>query len=394
MAIRKLKSAKYGYVYQVDIRYKDADGITQRHSKSGFRTKSEAKKYEASIIDKAAKNKLIEKPDGRTINDVFYEYMKVEGNLKYAPSTKVYYTKTFRAYIEDNIGKTSIHLADYSVLQKYINDSSAIHNYPTLRNMKKCLAVTFKYAIRAGYISNNPVPYIILPGKSPTKETATISDEDLDKIIQELINRHVKRRLPEKTKFAYKSYAVALHIGRYTGLRISEVLALKKEDFDLDNHRLAVCRRVEWAGLKSDEIYLRDQLKTKNSKNTVEISIKLCNDLKRWFKHNPHELVICRMDGSLIYPQTFEDAVHKIARKKGFDFHYHMLRHTFATELMMADVNPIVVRDLMRHSEVNTTWNVYTHSNMEKQQEVLDDLYEDDTTLLEIDLSDIKLEMK
>ncbi len=41
-----------------------------------------------------------------------------------------------------------------------------------------------------------------------------------------------------------------------------------------------------------------------------------------------------------------------------------MLRHTYATELMVAGVNPIVVRDLLRHSTVNTTWNVYTHPSV------------------------------
>ncbi|WP_308214317.1 MULTISPECIES: hypothetical protein [Thomasclavelia] len=36
-----------------------------------------------------------------------------------------------------------------------------------------------------------------------------------------------------------------------------------------------------------------------------------------------------------------------------------MLRHTDAIELMMVGVNPTIVRDLLEHSTVNTTWNVY-----------------------------------
>ena len=55
-----------------------------------------------------------------------------------------------------------------------------------------------------------------------------------------------------------------------------------------------------------------------------------------------------------------------------------MLRHTYATELMVAGVNPIIVRDLLRHSTVNTTWNVYTHPSREDQRKVLDDLYDDE----------------
>ena len=46
-------------------------------------------------------------------------------------------------------------------------------------------------------------------------------------------------------------------------------------------------------------------------------------------------------------------------KKLDIKFHYHMLRHTDAIELMMVGVNPIIVRDLLEHSTVNTTWNVY-----------------------------------
>lgn len=50
----------------------------------------------------------------------------------------------------------------------------------------------------------------------------------------------------KKSAFSYRSYAMALIIGKFTGLRISEVLALRKEDFDLDNNRLTVQRRLEY----------------------------------------------------------------------------------------------------------------------------------------------------
>lgn len=38
-----------------------------------------------------------------------------------------------------------------------------------------------------------------------------------------------------------------------------------------------------------------------------------------------------------------------------------MLRYTYATVLIMTDINPLVVRDLLRHSKVSTTWNIYTY---------------------------------
>lgn len=53
-----------------------------------------------------------------------------------------------------------------------------------------------------------------------------------------------------------------------------------------------------------------------------------------------------------------------------------MLRYTYATVLTMAGVNPIVVKELLRHSKVNTTWDIYTHPKREDQRKALDDLYD------------------
>lgn len=57
---------------------------------------------------------------------------------------------------------------------------------------------------------------------------------------------------------------------------------------------------------------------------------------------------------------------------------------------MRAGANPIVVRDLLRHSRVNTTWNVYTHPKREDQRNALDDLYSED----EIDEEEFSLMLK
>ena len=385
MAITKISSKKYGYTYQVDVRYKDEQGVSQRHVKSGFKTKKEAKEYEASIIDKAKSMMKITGKTDKTINDVYKEYMEVEGENKYVPTTKIFYNRMHKLYVEKEFGRLPINKITYSVAQDHINDISKTRNYPTIFNIKKIYAITFKYATRVGYIKDNPIPYVIIPNKIDRKEVKTISDEDLNKIIDSLLT--IKNNCVKKAKFTYQSYAVALYIGSYTGLRISEVLALKKEDFDLDNYRLTVQRRVEYSGIKAKDNYLSGILKTKSSKATVEISSKLCKNLEKWFEYNPYDLVVCDKKGNILNPGSFQDRIRRVTKELGIDFHYHMLRHTYATELMMGDINPIVVRDLLRHSQVNTTWNVYTHSNIDHQKNVLEEIYKEDMKGLEIDFS-------
>lgn len=376
MAISKIPSKKYGYTYQVDYRYKDLLGVTQRILQSGFKSVKEAKSYLQSRKDELALQNARE--CNKTFDDVFIEYMEVEGNNKYANSSKTYYNTTHDTYVKNRFGKTPITGIKYINLQKEFNKLSEKYNYPTLKNIKKIFAVTLNYAIRAGYIKENPTQHIQLP-KNPLTERVkvdVINDEDLKKILNKLLNPSKYNPVGTGFDFKSKSYAMAVFIGRYTGLRVSEALALKKEDFDLDKHTMTVQRRVEYSGLSKSEIHLTGKMKSTKSKATVEISRKLSHYLKQWFKVNPHDLVICDDNGCLIPPETFNMRIRTTAKKLDINFHYHMLRHTYATELMMAGVNPIVVKELLRHSEVATTWNIYTHPQNEDQREVLDNLYQ------------------
>lgn len=381
MAITKVKSKKHGVTYQVDVKYDDILGIKRRHVKSGFLEMKEAKKYEKDFLDKVEADLQKKKENNLTFNELYLEYMELEGNNKYSNGTKMYYNATFDTHIKNKIGKQKLSSIKYVDLQKFFNECAKQHNRPTLRNIKKIFSVSFNYALRVGYTKENPVKLIQLPKdvNEVRAKVETISDEDLNKIINRIqkvgiTNPYRKDRNP---KFTFMSYAMALIIGRYTGLRIGECLALHKEDFDFEKKTMNVHRKIEYAGLSVKNIYATEEMKTDCSKAKVAISDKLIEYLKPWFEVNPYNIVICNSEGEYIYPATLEHRIREIRQELGIHFHYHMLRHTYATELMMSGANPVVVKDLLRHSEVNTTSNIYTHPQDSDQREALDNLYQE-----------------
>lgn len=200
MSIIKIPSKKYKYTYQVDLRYKDAYGVTQRYIKSGFRKKYEAKQHEASIIARVNNNISITQSNRKTFDDVFQEYMEVEGKVKYAPATVVYYKRTYEQYIDSKLRNYPIESLNYVAMQRYINNLAKKQNFPTLLNVKKVFSITMNYAMRNNYISHNQVSQIVLPNKEDkSKQPETISDEDLDRIIDEMIKskqpNYQKRKL-------------------------------------------------------------------------------------------------------------------------------------------------------------------------------------------------------
>jgi len=50
---------------------------------------------------------------------------------------------------------------------------------------------------------------------------------------------------------------------------------------------------------------------------------------------------------------------------------FHALRHTFGTNLAASGVHPKTAQDLMRHSDIRLTMQLYTHSIVEERNEAV-----------------------
>lgn len=80
--------------------------------------------------------------------------------------------------------------------------------------------------------------------------------------------------------------------------------------------------------------------------------------------------VCLRSDGSLELPSTvgiaFRSARKKMPELEGF--HFHTLRHTYTTNLLAGGAQPKEVQELLGHSDVSTTMNVYAHATREAKK--------------------------
>ena len=56
------------------------------------------------------------------------------------------------------------------------------------------------------------------------------------------------------------------------------------------------------------------------------------------------------------------------------DFHFHMLRHTYTSNLLSGGAKPTDVQELLGHSDVNTTMNIYAHALQESDRKAADAL--------------------
>ncbi len=364
---RKSKKFKSGFSWSVRFNYEDSYGIVKQFSKSGFETKKQA-------LDFGTKKKMELEENGgilynidKTFNEVYEEYMEVEGFQKYAPSTILMYQSKFKNYIKNDIGQIKIKDLHYAKLQKYFNKFTE-GTKGTHTNIKKVFCVTFKYALRCGYIKENPMPMIEVRGDKEETEKDVITYEQLESLVDSLLTTKQGKHVG----FSCYSMCIFLYIGYYLGTRKAETLALTKDDIDFDNDFVYIDKQLEYLGLTNNEFHSVNRMKTKDSKSKLPLCLPLKQILQEWFKYNPYDLICCKEDGSFMNPTTINHTLSENAKSLGFYFTSHMLRHTFITNLVNSGVDVKTTSKLARHSNVTTTLQVYTHVSEKNLENAID----------------------
>ena len=89
-------------------------------------------------------------------------------------------------------------------------------------------------------------------------------------------------------------------------------------------------------------------------------------------------MVCVRQDGAFESPATVSSVCRR-ARKVMPDlgeFHFHLLRHTFTTNLLTNGAAPKDVQELLGHTDVGTTMNIYAHALKETDRKAANALEE------------------
>jgi site-specific recombinase XerD len=137
-----------------------------------------------------------------------------------------------------------------------------------------------------------------------------------------------------------------------SGLRISELLALKPADVDLAKHTVRVLHG------KGDKATTRGF----HPSATDALARWLDVRKQRGLNHNGNRL-FCTLDGSPIYGQYVRLMMQRLAAKSGIEkrVHPHGLRHTFAFELEAAGMTVTQISKLLGHSSIAVTARYLDH---------------------------------
>lgn len=287
---------------------------------------------------------------------------------------------TINNQIIPQIGHYQITSVTTSDIQQMINNlANQNYSYSIIKKAYNAINGCFKYAIDNQYLTQTPVKNIVLP-KQKEKKKSDIEFFNDDEI--NLINRHSIEKY-STGKYIYKhGYAFPLLLN--TGLRVGELLALKWKNVDFDNMQIhIVATRGQIIDRSSDKkryIVVDKNTKTESSYRTVPINKQAYEALMHFrnFNYN-NDYVMANSDNNVVSYRNLHRAFSKILEKSNINHGtVHSLRHTFATKLFHNGIDTKIISDLLGHSDVSITYNIYTHVIKEQKMKavkVLDDIF-------------------
>lgn len=147
-------------------------------------------------------------------------------------------------------------------------------------------------------------------------------------------------------------YGVFYRVVYWAGLRVGEALGLQAGDFSAERHTIMIARELNHYGQICSP-------KTKSSVAPVDIPSALCDELAEYIRDRGIKPGDRLFTGSRTsYSRKLADYAEK-AGIKGISL--HGLRHSIASRMIAAGVNPLIVSKHLRHSSMGTTLSVYTH---------------------------------
>ena len=351
--ITKVTSERTGRVsYEARWTWEDASG-QRRYGRERFDTLKAAKTHRAKMIASIAAGGHEAAP--RMTVGEYYEQWVARKQHEWTTGTAYTRAWQWRKYIAPELAGIKLVSVTKPKCQQIVNDLAAQHKPAMVRNVYALLASILKGAMLDGYITRNPAVGVDLPReRRPDHEVWT----------------------PEQVRDFLASakdspYFAIYHLLLTTGMRNGEALALRWDNVDLDRGTVIVrdtMRRMPSGRFEPAQ-------STKTGKSRLIVLTEGCVQTLRQHKRKQDAMraeadrwddrgyVFTRPDGRYLNQVAVSNRLKLDIEQAEITpvLTLHGFRHTVATMLMMEGVQDRAIQDLLGHSTVSTTMNMYAH---------------------------------
>ena len=237
----------------------------------------------------------------------------------------------------------------------------------TIRQIYTVLRAGLDGAVRDGLLAKNPAAQVKRPGVA-RREARYLDRPDVDRLLEHACGSRYHR-------------ALVLIAG--TGLRRGEALGLKWDRVDLDAGLLTVAGTLSRVG----KALVVSEPKTTRSRRELPLAPALVDLLRKQRAAQARErlrasnqwvdsgLVFTTERGGPVDPRNLLRVVEVAARAAGLtDVDVHTLRHSAAVQLMEHGAHIKLVADVLGHSSIAVTGDIYGHTSQGAARQALEAL--------------------
>jgi integrase len=362
--VRK-RGNKYSFV--IDIGRKP-DGSRNRKWFSGYDTKKEAETECAKKITELTQGKYVE-PTKKTVSQFMDEWLEYKLNNKrkpIRPSTHATYKMLIENHVKPHIGRNRIdktHETTIEELYEYLQDEKELSPSTIHKIHADILKPAFRRAVKYRFLHHNPADIEDPP--QPNKPVIKIwNQEEMQSFLDIAINED--------------QYYI-FHLGLNTGMRIGEMLGLKREFVDLSSNKISILHSLHakdrtlgptktLSSVRNIEI---DELTVKvleQREATIQKQKELPGDI-----YNDNDFICCTKTGIPLLQSNVRRKFNSLIIKAGVPkIRIHDMRHTFATLQLLAGTDIKTVSSILGHSSVWFTYDTYSHVLPEMQKAAAD----------------------
>ena len=372
-------------------RYSDgvnAEGKQIQRSVYGKTKKEVADKLHAIFFQK--QQGIYVTPTKVLVKDWLIEWLHNYAHITVRPSTYISYEGYIYNHIIPIIGDLPIQKLTPPIVQNFYNDrflngridGKGGLSSKTLRNMHNMFHQAMEQAKINGLIMQNPTDNAIIP-KSQKKEMRVLSVQEQLRLLN-VVHLH---RLGFAIKFDLA-----------TGLRIGELCALKWTDLNYQKKTVKISRtlqriktnqleREELDGSENMTMVVEGDVKTSSGFREIPIPDKIWMELLQHQQRQQQEYmslgvpilpdgyIFAMPFGTCVEPSTMRDALNYLLVVAEIEHaNFHSLRHTFATRAIESGMPVKTLSDILGHSQVQITMDLYCHSSIDHMRDSMNAL--------------------
>ncbi len=355
------KRGKGSWEITIDVGRNGATGKRRRHYESVKGRKADAERRLAELLVSIEEGSYV-KPKRLSLAEYLQQWLDGYVKTNCSPRTLDSYQCIVKCHLIPNLGMIPLSQLQPQHIQQYYAhalsegraDRKGGLSARTVLHIHRVLFQALDCAVRQGLLIRNPAS-LVDPPRARKRMVKALSLAEVSKLLG------VAKNTP---------YYPIIYSAVYTGLRQGELLGLRWRDLDLNLALLSVCQVL----YKRRGICQFNEPKSEHSRRRLDLPPSLATFLDgyRTAKRaeylllgkslGENDLVFSSVGGTPMDPGTLTHNFARIARKADLaGTRFHDLRHTCASLMLLAGIHPKIVSEVLGHSSVAFTLDVYSH---------------------------------